>query len=143
MYRVLLLCKQNSVLSPIAEGYFRKFAGSMTEVYSAGLEPEEKEPIVSKLLSDDGIELQQGKQHMISDLRHIDFDYIITFDDESEKASHHFEPRTIKYHYSYSDIFHDELTEEMKPDVFLKLRDRIRKDMKSFIRGHFQHANAG
>ncbi len=87
MYKVLLLCSDNSVLSPMAEGYFRLFSEHETEVYSAGIRLIKLDPEMIKAMKEDEVDMSKIKQYSLSDLRHIDFDYILTFDTESETES--------------------------------------------------------
>jgi protein-tyrosine-phosphatase len=53
MYRVLLLCKNNAVLSPMAEGYFRSLCPDDAEYYRAGITKEKVDPVVYKLMLED------------------------------------------------------------------------------------------
>lgn len=141
MFRVLLLCRNNSVLSPMAEGYFRKFANNVTEIYSAGIEKEKIDPIVIKLMSEDGIDISQIKQHKLDEFKHIDFDFILTYDEESEIESHHLPSKPVKYHFDFHKLIPDELTKSNKEEVYRTIRDKIKRTMRSFIRGHFANAN--
>ena len=141
MFRVLLLCRNNSVFSPIAEGYFRKFAGDATEVYSAGIVNEKIDTVVIKLMTEDGIDVSQIKQHKINELKHIDFDFILTYDEESEIESHHLPSKPVKYHFDFHKLIPEELTRSNKEEVYRTIRDKIKRTMRSFIRDHFTNAN--
>jgi arsenate reductase (thioredoxin) len=140
MYRVLMLCANNSLLSPMAEGYFRLFSKSDAEVYSAGLEVRNSDTVMLKVLKDDGVDISKLKSCSISELKHIDFDYIITFDEESEQASHHLPSKSVKYHYQF-DHFLDPDALENKEELFLNIRNRIKKIIRNFIKEHFTNEN--
>jgi arsenate reductase len=136
MYRVLLLCSNNSVLSPMAEGYFRQFTDDRTEVYSAGIEVKKPDPIMLKVLKEDGVDVSKLRSYSLSDLRHLDFDYILTFDEESEQISHHLPSRSVKYHYQFDQLL-ESGEGENKEELYLNIRNRIKKIMRGFIKEHF------
>lgn len=142
MYRVLLLCKNNSVLSPMAEAYFRNFAGDSSEVYCAGVEKRKVDPLVISLLKEDGIELNLGNPHQLEEYSHIDFDYILSFDQESEEALHHLPSRPVKYHFDIHRLIPDDLSNENKEVVYRNVRDEIKKTIRSFVRNHFKRTKA-
>jgi arsenate reductase len=141
MYRVLLLCRNNSVLSPMAEGYFRHFISVNTEVYGAGIDLKKPEPLVLKLLKEDGVDVSKLRSYTLADLRHLEFDYILTFDEESELESHHLPSRSVKYHYRF-DHFIADIEGENKEEIFLNLRNRIKKIIRGFIKEHFPVTDA-
>jgi arsenate reductase (thioredoxin) len=136
MNRVLFLCKDNTIFSPIAEGYCKSVAGEDTEVYSAGIEHNKIDSFVVKMMKEDGIDLSKFKSHLVHDYRHIDFDYIITFDAVSEEESHHFPSKSIKYHYDLDRMLHENTLEEDKAEMFQTIREKIKKTIKAFVKEH-------
>ena len=54
--RVLFLCTANSARSQMAEALLRKHAGARFEVYSAGIEPGEINPLTVRVLGEIGID---------------------------------------------------------------------------------------
>lgn len=139
MFRVLLLCRNNSVFSPMAEGYFRKYAGSVTEIYSAGIEKVKIDPFVTRLLSEDGIDISQIKQNKLDEFKHIDFDFILTYDEESEIESHHLPSKPVKYHFDFHKMIPTDMTKSNKEEVYRTVRDKIKRTTRSFIRDHFKN----
>ena len=137
MFRVLLLCRNNSVLSPIAEGYFRKYAPDVTEIYSACIEKEKINPIVIELMKEEGIDISKIKQHQLSEFKHVDFDFILTYDEESEAESHHLPSKPVKYHFDFHKLIPKDLSKSNEKEVYRQVRDRIKRTMRSFIRDHF------
>lgn len=140
MFRVLLLCRNNSVLSPMAEGYFRKFSGGITEIYSAGIEKEKIDPLVILLMKEDGVDISDLKQHRLDEFKHVDFDFILTFDKESESESHHLPSKPVKYHFDFHKMIPDELTRSNREEVYRSIREKVKKTMRSFIRDHFSES---
>ena len=55
--RVIFLCCHNSVTSQMAEAFLRKYGGNEFEVYSAGLQPREIDPLTIKVMEEVGIDL--------------------------------------------------------------------------------------
>jgi arsenate reductase (thioredoxin) len=140
MYRVLLLCSNNSVLSPIAEGYFRKYIQKNTEVFGASIEVVKPDATVLKVLKEDGVDVSQLRSYNLSDLKHLDFDYVLTFDEESEQASHHLPSKPVKYHFDFEKFISDDLTDTNKEEVYRNICERVNKTMRSFIKEHFYDA---
>jgi protein-tyrosine-phosphatase len=135
MYRVLLLSGTNSLLSPAAEGYFRLFSQNR-EVYGAGVEISGPDADMMKVLKEDGVDINRLRSYSLSDLRHIDFDYVLTFDEESEKASHHLPSKAVKYHFHF-DKYLEADTGESKEELYLNIRNQVKKIIRSFIKEHF------
>jgi protein-tyrosine-phosphatase len=136
MNRVLLLCKDNSIFSPIAEAYCKELTGEDTEVYSAGVEEAGIHPVIVKIMKDEGIDLSKFKSHSVHEFKHIDFDYILTFDSESEHESHHFPSKSIKYHYDFDKMIHEDSLDLDKTEEFQNIREKIKKNIKIFVKEH-------
>lgn len=137
MYRILLFCKNNAVLSPIAEGYFRAYCPDDAEIYRAGISKDKVDPIVLKLMQEDGINISSLDSHTIAEFRHLSFDYILTFDAESEAESHHFPSHSVKYHYDFDRLLPEENTEEARIEAYRNIREKIKRISKVFIKDHF------
>jgi arsenate reductase (thioredoxin) len=140
MYRVLLLCKDNSVLSPMAEGYFKLIAGDSAEVYSAGIYPKQVSTQIVRIVNEDGIDISEYKCHSIQEYRHIDFDYILTFDSESEVESQHLPSKPVKYHYEFDRLLPVDKTEQEKQDIYIGIREKMKKIIRNFIKEHLAKA---
>jgi arsenate reductase (thioredoxin) len=141
MYRVLLLCKNNAVLSPMAEGYFRTLCSDDAEIYRAGIVREKVDPEVSRLMQEDGIDISGLGSHSISEYRHLSFDYILTFDAETEVESHHFPSHSVKYHYDFDKILPNSGEVFDKAEVYRNIREKIKRVVKAFIKDHFAKVN--
>lgn len=141
MYRVLLLCKNNAVLSPMAEGYFKFLGTEDAEIYRAGITKEKVDPAVNRLMQEDGIDISTLGSHTISEYKHLSFDYILTFDDESEAESHHLPSHSVKYHYNFEKLLPEDFTELDKTEVYRNIREKIKRIVKVFIKDHFANAS--
>ncbi len=141
MYQVLLLCSDNSVLNPMAEGYFRYFAQGDAEVYCAGIKVKKIDPLVIRIMQEDKIDISHIQQYKISDLRHIDLDYVLTFDEESEIESHRLPSKPVKYHYDFGKLLMMD-TVESDETIYRNLRSRIKKVIRAFIKEHLTSVKA-
>jgi arsenate reductase len=126
----------------MAEGYFRKYASSETEIYSAGIKKVKIDPVVTRLLSEDGIDISQIKQNKLDEFKHIDFDFILTYDEESEIESHHLPSKPVKYHYDFQKFIPEVLTKSDKEEAYRQIRDKIKRTTRSFIRDHFKNTGS-
>ena len=55
--RVIFLCFHNSSRSQVAEAFLRKYAGEHFEVYSAGFEKSQINPMAKKVMEEKGIDM--------------------------------------------------------------------------------------
>jgi len=125
--RVLFLCTANSARSPMAEALLRRHAGGRFEVYSAGIEPNEINPLTVRVLSEIGIdasglwaksvELYRGKMH---------FDYVITVCSNAEERCPVFAVSAIRLHWPFDDPAAAQGSDEEKLAAFRDVRDQIR-----------------
>jgi arsenate reductase len=76
--RVLFLCATNGIQSPMAEALLKKIDSENFEVASAGIECESLNPVVRKVMSDIGIELEYRYPVAVTDVAQSDFDFVIT-----------------------------------------------------------------
>jgi arsenate reductase len=102
--KVLFLCTGNSARSQMAEALLRKYAGERFEVYSAGLDPREINPLTIQVMEEIGVDMSQ---HTSKDLRQyigkIHFGYMITVCDRAEKNCPIFPGMGIRLHWPIED----------------------------------------
>ena len=137
MYRVLLLCKDNALFSPMAEGYLKLFVGDKVECYSAGIEAAEIDIRVVDLMLEEGVDLSGKRPTNLLDLKHIDFDYILTFDAVSEAESHHLPSKPVKYHFDLGNLVPENLSDQELTEAYRHLREKIKKSLRGFVKDHF------
>ena len=124
--RVLFLCTANSARSQMAEALLRRHAGGRFEVYSAGIEPSEINPLTIRVLNEIGIdasglwakpvELFRGKMH---------FDYVITLCSDAEERCPVFADTAIRLHWPFDDPAAARGSDEQKMVKFRTVRDQI------------------
>ncbi|MBN1596846.1 MAG: hypothetical protein JW894_00990 [Bacteroidales bacterium] len=141
MYRTLLLCKDNSVFTPMAYGYFKSILKKdQSEIYCAGIINKKIDQLILKVMLEDNIDISDYKPHLLPEFKSIDFDYVLTFDAESEEQSHHLPSKTVKYHYDFDKLLIDNGKAEERLENLRIVRERIKKTVRSFIKEHFTNS---
>ncbi len=84
--KVLFICRDNSILSRIAEGYLRSMAGGKVEAASAGFTAGEIFPATAEVMREEGIELHNQPPKTIFELTGPPFDLIITIKETAAAA---------------------------------------------------------
>lgn len=129
--QVLFFCTGNSAPGQMAEAFLRKYAGSIFEAHSAALEPKGVNPLAAKVMREIGINItDQETEGVEAYLGKVQFQYLITVWDVADKNSPAGWPGVL---WSFEDPARLEGTEEEKLTQFRKVRDRIKKKIKSWI----------
>ncbi|AHC16705.1 arsenate reductase ArsC [Salinispira pacifica] len=103
---ILIVCIHNSARSQMAEEFFRKFAGDIFEVESAGIEPGKLNPMVVKALKDEDIHIDGKSTQSAFDLHQAgrSYDYVITVCDPEAAERCPIYPGTVKrMHWPFKD----------------------------------------
>ena len=69
----------------MAEGYLRKFGQDKFEVYSAGIETHDLNPLAVKVMAEEGLDISMHTSNHVDEYKNIDFDYIITVCDHAKE----------------------------------------------------------
>jgi arsenate reductase (thioredoxin) len=131
--RVLFICVHNSARSQMAEAYLRRFCGDSVEVASAGLDPTAVNPLVVRVMAEEGIDLAGKKTQKVFDLFKDGrlFDYVVTVCEESlESQCPVFPGVTHRLHLPFPDPAAVAGSEEEKLASVREIRDRIRERMR-------------
>jgi arsenate reductase len=135
--KVLFVCVHNSARSQMAEAWLKHLAGERFEVYSAGIEPGELNPVVVAAMAEAGIDISQNKTKSVADLIAAghQFDYAITVcDDAQAEACPIFPGATRRLHWSLPDPQAIVGTVEEKLILIREIRDRIRELIAEWCR---------
>lgn len=138
MKKVLILCTGNSCRSQIAEGYFRHFAGSKAEVYSAGVETHGVNPRAVATMAEDGIDISGHTSNHVDEYAHIDFDYVITVCDNARERCPYFPTRAQKFHHNFPDPAKATGSEQEIMAEFRRVRGMIKEYVREFVRAHME-----
>lgn len=75
--KILFLCSENAVRSPIAEALLKRMAGPDVQVYSAGVEATQIHPFAIAVMMEKDINLMDHESCSYEELEERDFDLII------------------------------------------------------------------
>ena len=128
--KILFLCTGNSCRSQMAEAWARHLKGDLIEAYSAGTEPKGVDPRAVKAMAEGGIDISGYTSKTVSNLRDIEFDYVITLCDDAQQACPFFPAKTALIHHSFDDpprLAEEARDEEEAMAHYRRVRDEIRE----------------
>ncbi len=132
---VLFLCTGNSARSQIAEALLGKYAGDKYDVYSAGLEPKEINPLTKQVMQEIGISLEgHYSKHVSEYMGKLHFGYLITVcSDAEEKCPATFPDINYRLHWSFEDPAAFDGSDNEKLQKFREVCDQIDKQIKNWL----------
>ena len=128
--KVLFLCTGNSCRSQMAEGWARHLKGDQIESYSAGIETHGMNPNAVQVMAEVGVDLSGHHSKLLSDLRGIDFDYVVTVCDNAHESCPLFPGKVKVVHVGFDDpprLAANARTEQERLASYRRVRDEIRK----------------
>ncbi|HBM15294.1 MAG TPA: hypothetical protein DD381_02965 [Lentisphaeria bacterium] len=128
--KILFLCTGNSCRSQMAEGWARHLKGSEFEVYSAGIEKHGLNPYAVKVMAEAGVDISKHYSKLLSELKGIEFDFVITVCGHANENCPFFPGKTKVIHVGFEDppkLAKELETEEDKLNCYRKVRDEIFK----------------
>ncbi|MBP1909280.1 arsenate reductase ArsC [Methanolobus bombayensis] len=134
--KVLFICVRNSGRSQIAEAYLKKIGSERFEVESAGYKPEAINPLVLKVMEEDGFDLSGNKPQSAWDLFKEGklFQYIITVCDRAHEEECPLFPKPfVQLHWPYPDPETFTGTDSEKLEQTRELRDAIKERIEKFV----------
>lgn len=135
--RILTICIHNSARSQMAEEFIRQMAGDRVTVVSAGIEPGTINPVVAKLLKEDGIDITRKKTRSVGELHASgeQFDYVIAVcDKEAAERCPIFPAEKQRLHWPFPDPSKAAGTLEEKLAYIRPIRDEIRATVAEFVK---------
>ncbi len=76
--KVLFLCEHNSARSQMAEGLLRHLYGEKYEVFSAGANPTQVNPLAIKVMAEIGIDISKQYSKSIEEFRNKEIDLVVS-----------------------------------------------------------------
>lgn len=132
--RVLFLCTHNSARSQMAEALLRHDAGDQFEVYSAGLEPSQINPLTHKVMEELGIDMQgQYAKPLTAYMGKVHFGYLITVCSKAEERCPIFPGMGVRLHWPFDDPAEFNGSEEQKLEEFRRVRDQIQARIRAWV----------
>ncbi len=134
--KVLFLCTHNTARSQMAEAFLKQYAGDRFEVFSAGTEPREIDPLVRKVMAEVGLDLKnQRSKSVIEFLGKMTVGYLIIVCEKIEENC----PITFPgFMYRMFWPFEDPVAfvgpEEEKLAKFREVRDEIAARIRLWLR---------
>lgn len=135
--KVLFICVHNSARSQMAEEYLRLLGGDQFEVESAGYRPSEINPLVVKVMMEDGVDLTNKKTQDLYDLikQGKFFGYVITVCERAKEEECPIFPGVpMRLNWELENPENYTGTEEQKLDKVRALRDKIKELVEEFIK---------
>lgn len=83
MIKILFLCTGNSCRSQMAEGFARALKSAQFAAYSAGVETHGLNSDAVQVMAEIGIDISAQQSTHVDQLRHIDFDWVVTVCDHA------------------------------------------------------------
>jgi len=127
--QILFLCTGNSCRSQMAEGWARHLKGEEIEVYSAGVNPKGIDPRAVRAMSEAGIDISGQRSKSVSEVREINFDYVVTLCDHAHQSCPAFPGRVKVVHVGFADppqLAKNARSDEEAMGQYRRIRDEIR-----------------
>ena len=99
MVKVLIISTSDSVRSQMAKAYLQYYARKRAVVYSAGLIKGDVDPIVPKVMAEDGLDISNYTTTLLTDHDPIDYDYVVTICDSAKENSPYLPTKGLKTHW--------------------------------------------
>jgi arsenate reductase len=118
----------------MAEAFLRKYAGERFEVFSAGLEPSQINPLTKKVMAEIGLDLTgQESKGLEQFLDKVHFGYIITVCGDADKNCPIFPGASVRLHWPFDDPAAFQGPDEEKLAKFREIRNQIEQQIKSWL----------
>ena len=130
--RVLFVCAANDCLSPMAEGFLRRYGGPQFEVMSAGVWPRPLDRMIRDMMQRAGIDISAHQPTALADVADHDFDFVINLSEDSRDAVTGVTNTHRLIHWRFSDprTTHEETAEGRRR--FQRIRDEVAGRVRLF-----------
>jgi arsenate reductase len=136
--KVLFVCIHNSARSQMAEAWLNALYGDRFEASSAGLEPGVLNPLVVRVMAEQGIDIAHKQTKSVFDVYKTGqlFTYVVTVCDETAAERCPIFPGiTQRLHWGFADPAQLAGSEEEKLAQARIIRDQIRAKVEEWGRG--------
>ena len=84
--KILFLCTGNCCRSQMAEGWTKHLKADIIEAYSARIETHGLNPNAVKIMAEAGVDIAEQRSKHLDEVKHINFDYVITVCDHAHES---------------------------------------------------------
>ncbi len=113
----------------MAEGWTRHLYPDQFEPYSAGIGPTQVDPYAVRVMAEAGVDISGQHAKSISEIRGIDFDYVVTVCNEAYEQCPCFPARVRMIHVGFDDppaLAKEAGDEQAVLAIYRRVRDEIR-----------------
>jgi arsenate reductase len=140
--KVMFLCTANSCRSQMAEAFLRKYGKDFFHVYSAGMVPEEVNPMTKQVMLEKGIDISdQSSKSIFEFLGKMHFGYLITVCSRANEQCPIFPGISTRLFWPFEDPLKFEGTDEEKLIKFREIRDNIELKISEWVKDYKQKNN--
>jgi len=126
--KILFLCTGNSCRSQMAEGWTRHLKGDTIDVWSAGIDPHDLDPLAVEVMAEAGVDISSHRSKHLNEVIEVPFDYVITVCDHARQSCPLFPRPVKKIHVGFDDppFLAGQITSvKKKLIVYRRVRDEI------------------
>jgi arsenate reductase len=133
---VLFLCTGNTARSQMAEAFLKKYAGDRFEVFSAGYNPQEINPLTRKVMADKGFDLSGQYAKGVGDfLGKMSIRYLIIVCGKAETTCPKTFPGVLfRLFWPFNDPAAANGSEEEKLEAFRRARDQVDQKIQTWLK---------
>jgi len=134
--KVLFICVHNSARSQMAETYLNDLGNGRFSAESAGLEPGSLNPLVMKVMAEEGYDISGNSTNSVFDFyqQKRSYDVVVAVcSKEAEERCPIFPGAGQRLHWPFDDPSSTTGSEEERLEATRKIRDQIKQKIKAFI----------
>jgi arsenate reductase len=134
--KILFLCTGNSCRSQMAEGWVNALMHDTIDAYSAGVEVHGLNPDAVKVMAEAGVDISNHRSKHVDELKHMDFDFVVTVCDNAHETCPYFPARCKVVHVGFDDPpgLAEKLERQGKgKEEQLEPYRRVRDEIRSFV----------
>jgi len=117
----------------MAEGLLRHLAGDKFDVFSAGINSTQVNPLAIKVMDEIGIDISKQRSKSVKEFLSQQFDYVVTVCDYARQTCPVFPGKYEKIHWNLEDPAEVQGTEDEKLPIFRKVRNQIKEKILKFL----------
>jgi arsenate reductase len=130
--KILFLCTGNSCRSQMAEGFAHHLRGDEIEPFSAGVAPKGIDPRATRAMAEAGVDISNQNSTSLEEVKHIEFDHVVTLCDSAQKSCPSFPGKTKVTHVGFEDP--PKLAESAKDEEEAMVHyQRVRDEIRAFV----------